>query len=911
MRRDQKQKPEGKRGFPGLLLLFIVGLVVILAFQNLSETKMANVSFSHQIEHLVNLDLLDEGQSRKTALNDNLVSFNGGFRENLTEAAKDRYRYINLLNQHYELQSLKAQNSAELDALARDAYNSVIYYLHISGMKAPLGGYVVVSKNYDTPESANSMIIKEVPKVPDSLTTLPEVRAQLENVAGERSQEKLVVVGQMLSSLIAEYRSPQLGIGNEGLKKQLSEAERNLNNVNESQTMGYSERLRAYQGIFATIEGVSAQLNNSVNGIRCYDLRYVRSYLEQVEKVAVINTDHRKNALQLSKARGKVSSVIWFYNNQEISTKELEKKNPEEYQRWFSHADKEWAAFETNKGNAFKAPDQPRTLALEKTFKTEEPTPNYFSYLFTFMPILLVGLLLYFIFTRQMKGGGSSAMNFGKSPAKMLHKSSQRVTFNDVAGIQEAKEELEEVVEFLKDSKRFKALGARIPKGVLLVGAPGTGKTLIAKAVAGEAGVPFFSISGSDFVEMFVGVGASRVRDLFEQARKNSPCIIFIDEIDAVGRHRGAGLGGGHDEREQTLNQLLVEVDGMDSSEGIILVAATNRPDVLDKALLRPGRFDRSVHVDLPDFKGRLEILKVHIRNIKVSEKVDLKEIAASTSGLAGADLENITNEAALYAARKWRKAVTQDDFRWALDKCRFGKERKSLVMNEEDMLTTAWHEAGHAVIALYLKSTDDVTKVTRIPRGQSLGATHFQEKPNRVSHKKSELLNKLVCLMGGRVAEEIQMKDYTTGAKGDIMMATAYAKAMVKEWGMSDKVGMISYSEDNQANLISGFHEREHAEETALLIDQEVKRLIDEAYAQAHKILEENYDKMKFMAEMLMEFETLDREDLDQIMDGTFDPKKKQAKIDDFTASKRREPPKLPPSLAKKQRKLRDNPAT
>lgn len=440
MKRDQKQKPEGKRGFPGLLLLFIIGLVVILAFQNLSETKMANVSFSHQIEHLVNLDLLDEGHSRKTALNDNLVSFNGLFRENLTEAAKDRYRYINLLNQHHELNALKGEVSADLDTAYRDAYNSMVYYLQISGAKLPLGGYIVVPRNFDTPDSSNALVIKEIPSKADSLVTLPQVKKELDALSSERSQERLLNVGQTLTSLLGEYRSEQLGIGDERLKKELGDANKKLSAASQLTSMGYSERLQEYNQVFATIESISAQLNNPIEGVRGSGIRHVRVYLEQVEKLSVVNTDARKNALQLSKARGKVSNFIWFYNNTEISTKELEQKNPSEYQRWFSHANKEWVAFEANKGYAFRAPDQPRTLALEKTFKTEEPAPNYFSYLFTFMPILLVGLLLYFIFTRQMKGGGSSAMNFGKSPAKMLNKSNQRVTFNDVAGIQEAKE---------------------------------------------------------------------------------------------------------------------------------------------------------------------------------------------------------------------------------------------------------------------------------------------------------------------------------------------------------------------------------------------------------------------------------------------------------------------------------------
>ncbi len=915
MKRDQKQRPDNKRGFPGLLLLFIVGLVVILAFQNLSESRMASVSFSHQIEHLVNLDLLEEGQNRKTSLNENLVSFSGKFRDNLTESAKNRYRYLKLLSQHHELFSLKSAQLAELDSSYKDAINSVNYYLLISSTKVPSGGYVVVSKNFDTPDRSNAMIIKEVAKSSEAVVTLKDVREQLAAFSYERSAdkspEKLAAAGQSLSTLISEFRSFRLGIGNEVLKKKLIDAETILNTSFETKGLSFAHRLELYNDVLSRVESVSSQIGTSANGISCGDLRLVRLYQEQVNNERTLSTDYRKNELQLSKARTKVSSVYWYYHNSEISTKELEAKNPEEFQKWYMQSEKEWTAYESNKGLAFRAPDQTKTLALEKAFKTEEPAPNYFSYLFTFMPILLVGLLLYFIFTRQMKGGGSSAMNFGKSPAKMLNKSSLTVTFNEVAGIEEAKEELEEVVEFLKDPSRFKALGARIPKGVLLIGAPGTGKTLLARAVAGEAGVPFFSISGSDFVEMFVGVGASRVRDLFDQARKNAPCIIFIDEIDAVGRHRGSGLGGGHDEREQTLNQLLVEIDGMDSSEGVIIIAATNRPDVLDKALLRPGRFDRSVNVEKPDLKGRLEILKVHALKVKIGENVNLKEVAQTTSGLAGADLENIVNEAALHAARKYRKAVSHEDFRYALEKLLFGKERKSMIMNLEDKVITAWHEAGHAVLSMILKVTDDVVKVTIIPRGQSLGATHFQEKANRVSHTIKEITDKLIVLMGGRVAEEIHNQNPTNGAKGDIMMATAYARAMVTEWGMSKKIGMVSYSDSGQGNLISGFHEKEHSEQTANTIDQEVKGLIDHAYNEAYRILTEHQEKMKEVAEMLLKFETLDREDLEKIMEGNFDSEEKQSKIDKYVDAKRREVPALPKSLRKKQQKFKDSPAT
>jgi ATP-dependent metalloprotease FtsH len=469
------------------------------------------------------------------------------------------------------------------------------------------------------------------------------------------------------------------------------------------------------------------------DGVRLGMLRCVRSYAEELKQYAQVEQELTKNTALLDKSRQKVSSVIWYFNNQELSTRALEKQDAEVYSHWFASAQQEWKSFEQNKGLAYRAPDQARNTVLERTFKSQEPPPNYFSYLLTVLPLLLVAVFLYFVFSRQMKGVGSSAMNFGKSPAKLMTKETNKVTFKDVAGADEAKEELSEIVDFLKDPSKFTALGARIPKGVLLVGPPGTGKTLIAKAVAGEADRPFFSISGSDFVEMFVGVGASRIRDMFDQAKKNAPCIIFMDEIDAVGRHRGAGIGGGHDEREQTLNQLLVEMDGFDTKEGVILVAATNRPDILDRALLRPGRFDRRVALDLPDIKGRYEILKVHARKIKIDSSVDLMDVARSTPGSSGADLENVLNEAALLAARKGRSAVTSVEVKEACDKVRYGKERRSLEMDEKEKLTTAYHESGHAIAGLVVTHSDPVDKVTIIPRGFSLGATHFmpQKKPS------------------------------------------------------------------------------------------------------------------------------------------------------------------------------------
>lgn len=904
MKKDNEMKSDNKKGFPGLLVLLIIGLILLLAFQNMTEQKRANVSFSHQLEHLVNLDLVEPKENKKTSLNDNLVTFSGRFRENLTELSKERYRFLSLLNAHFDLSDRKAQLVKDLDRIQAQVLSSVSYFLQIAGISVTEKGLVVVPKSFDTQERTNAVIVKERSKE-SGVTTLPEVRKNQSLAEENPTAENVQKFGDSLNALIQEFRSPKIGIGSEQHKKVLRLAETKVTAANQSSNMSLQEKLSVYKAELAGLESLIRELVTVQNDTRLYDLRSVRSYLEYVAMFANITAEEGKNGAQLEKAQAKVASVIWFFNNQEISTKALEGKNPDEYRQWFGQAKKEYDQFQSNKGLGFKAPDQPRNVILEKTFVSEEPSPNYFSYFLTFLPIIFIALLLYFIFSKQMKGVGSSAMNFGKSPARMLNKSKQRVTFSDVAGIDEAKEELEEVVDFLKDPARFTKLGARIPKGVLLIGAPGTGKTLIAKAVAGEAGVPFFSISGSDFVEMFVGVGASRVRDLFDQAKKNAPCIIFIDEIDAVGRQRGSGLGGGHDEREQTLNQLLVEVDGMETSEGIIIIAATNRPDVLDSALQRPGRFDRTVMVDLPDFRGRLEILKVHTRNVKMAKDVDLKELANRTPGASGADIQNIINEAALFAARKRRSAVTQQDLRYAQEKCTFGKERRSHVMDEEDKKTTAWHEAGHALIGLLLNTPDKVSKVTCIARGRSLGATHFEQKKNRVNYKKNELLDQLTVLMGGRVGEEIINKDPSSGARMDIKQATGIARSMVCEWGMSDKVGMVNFGEDSQKNLMAGFQERGYSETTANLLDQEVKRLCDEAYNRAKQILDEHMNTLTLMSETLLEFETLEREDLEQIMNGTFDPAAKRAKLLDFQAKLQKEPPPVPAFLKKEKNPL------
>ncbi len=478
-----------------------------------------------------------------------------------------------------------------------------------------------------------------------------------------------------------------------------------------------------------------------------------------------------------------------------------------------------------------------------------------------FVPIAVFLVILYLLFRQQIRMAGKGALNFGKSKARMLARDKNKITFKDVAGVEEAKDEVTELVEFLRDPKKFQKLGGRIPKGVLLVGPPGTGKTLLARAIAGEADVPFFSISGSDFVEMFVGVGASRVRDMFEQGKKSAPCIIFIDEIDAVGRHRGHGVGGGHDEREQTLNALLVEMDGFDTQEGVIIIAATNRPDVLDPALLRPGRFDRQITVNLPDVKGREEILRVHSKKVKLAEGVDLQVVARGTPGYSGAELANVINEAALLAARRGLKGITLSELEEARDKVRWGKERRSLALSEKEKTNTAYHEAGHALLLELLEHTEPLHKVTIIPRGPSLGSTMWLPEEDKYTNRKNELLASLVVKMGGRVAEEIVFGDVTNGASGDIKMATNVARRMVCEWGMSEKMGMVEYGEHEDYVFLGRdiSRARDYSEATAEQIDREVRKLLDDAYTKAREVLLANRDKLETIAKALLEFETLD----------------------------------------------------
>jgi cell division protease FtsH len=520
------------------------------------------------------------------------------------------------------------------------------------------------------------------------------------------------------------------------------------------------------------------------------------------------------------------------------------------------------------------SPDYPdlvkvlREKDVQIEVKPPDESPWYITFLVTWGPFILF-LGLWFFLMRQMQIGGNKALSFGKSRARMLTEERKKVTFSDVAGIDEAKEEVLEIIEFLKDPRKFQKLGGRIHKGVLIVGPPGTGKTLLAKAIAGEAGVPFFSISGSDFVEMFVGVGASRVRDLFEQGKKHAPCIIFIDEIDAVGRLRGAGLGGGHDEREQTLNQLLVEMDGFDTTEGVILIAATNRPDVLDPALLRPGRFDRQVVVNRPDLRGRSEILKVHTKKVPVAANVELEKIARGTPGFSGADLENLVNEAALWAARQNKKEVEIVDFEMAKDKVLMGAERKSMILSDEEKRVTAYHEAGHALMAKLLPGTDPVHKVTIIPRGRALGVTMQLPTDDRHNYSQEFLYNTLAILMGGRVAEELVFKHVTTGAGNDLERATDLARKMVCEWGMSEKLGPLTFGRKEEEIFLGReiATKRDFSDQVALEIDLEIKRLVTENYERTKRMLTEQMTSLKALAEALLEKEVLDAPEIDQIL--------------------------------------------
>jgi len=877
---DDDKKQDLKKNFPnGFIWFLLAAFFMAMMVQNFIETKFAKVSFSYQLEHLINLQLIQPEDSRKIALNDNLVTFSGKFRERITEEGKNRYKYLELLHNNHELSADKERVEKELGAMRSKVIDAAEWYLALTGTPIPTGGYSVIDEFFHGSDKNYSVVLLESPI--KKVVSLTDLEKQLALIQAAPTEQNVHAYGKSLAELLQNVRSPLLGIGNETMKETLKNLEIKISNPTLA-TSSLSDQLHLYAETSKELNQLLDSIGEEEGHVRLSQLRSVRNYKEALDENNRLSLKLEDNVVKLDKARQSVSSVIWYFNNQELSTRLLEKQDAEVYNHWFTTAKSEWDAMNHNRGGYFKAPDQPLNKVLEKTFKSEEPAPNYISYLIAMMPVLIVILILYFIFSRQMKGMGSNAMNFGKSPAKLLVKGQNKITFKDVAGVDEAIEELQEIVEFLKNPQKFTTLGGHIPKGVLCIGPPGTGKTLIAKAVAGEADRPFFSISGSDFVEMFVGVGASRIRDLFDQAKKNAPCIIFMDEIDAVGRHRGAGIGGGHDEREQTLNQLLVEMDGFDTNEGVILMAATNRPDVLDKALLRPGRFDRRVIIGLPDIRGRFDILKVHARKIKLDPSVDLMALARSTPGCSGADLGNMLNEAALLAARKNRTAVTTQEIVEARDKVLYGKERRSFELDESEKRTTAYHEAGHTVVGLIVKHADPVEKVTIIPRGLSLGSTMFLPKKNRVSYWKMELHDQLAVLMGGRCAEEVFVGDLSSGAQQDIEHATSLARKMVCEWGMSDKLGAMSYDKRSSDAQYPGMghDEKNYSEETAQTIDREVRLILDTANKRATEIIQEHKPHVELLTAMLIEFETLDSEDIRLIMNNEWDAEEKRARL-------------------------------
>ncbi len=874
-----RKDPNSSKKSPNNLMIVVLGVIfVILLIQNFLDTKMANVSFSYQLEHLINLDLINPAYSRKIATASNLVTFQGRFRDQLSDESKRKFKYLETLDEKNELIERRSQLIQELDEQRTKVTDAGALFVTISGLTIPSGGYQIFDEFFDTSDRQNSIEIKTVQ--PASFLSFDQVQAQYHQAFSDGGASSLLDDYQVL---VRHLRSPLLGIGDDTMKNMLKALD---NQLSAKQTLDSLAAATLVKKCSDDIKTVIDKLNQVEDHIRLRQLRSVRSYKDLLDSYFSTIQKLDDNAQRLEKCRQDVANAIWFFNNDEVSSRILEKQDPEVYHQWFVNAQEEWDAFDANKAGYFKAPDQPLNKALEKTFTSEELSPNYVSYLISLAPVLLILFLLYLAFSRQVKGMGGNPMDFGKSPAKLYPKGATKVTFKDVAGIDDALEELEEVVDFLRDPHKFTSLGGRIPKGVLCVGPPGTGKTLIAKAVAGEADCPFFSISGSDFVEMFVGVGASRIRKMFEEAKKNAPCIIFIDEIDAVGRHRGAGVGGGHDEREQTLNQLLVEMDGFDTNEGIIIIAATNRPDVLDKALLRPGRFDRQVVINFPDIKGRFDILKVHAKKIKLDETVDLMNLARSTPGCSGADLQNILNESALLAARRGKIAVSMQEVSESRDKVLYGKERRNLELDAQEKKTTAYHESGHTVVSLLVKHADPVDKVTIIPRGFSLGATQFMPKKNRVSYWKKELLDRLAVLMGGRAAEDIFVGDFSSGAKQDIEQATQLARSMVCEWGMSDQLGAVAYDERSEGGQylgMSSYKDKTYSERTAESIDSEVKKILDEAYQKAFTLISENRDVVELMTDMLLEFETLDAEDVLNIVERKWNSDDKREKVRKF----------------------------
>lgn len=905
----EEKKPEQKKAFSQTLLVALISaLFVIMFIQNIFDLKSARVGFGYQLEHLVNLDLLRPEDSKKTAAGPNLVTFYGQFREEKTDQSNARFLFLDLLEKQNQLLLEQSKIESDLQAAKSRVESAADLYIKVAGSSTQNNPLQVVDQYYNTGDRENSIEVTEKNGTSSSKTD-SFVSLQTLGKTIPENQEALKNNIKALDSIVSILRSPMMGIGNDEMKNKLKQIQGDLERVQStSPDRGDSSSTEtAYTSALKAVQSIVQKLGIEEDHVRLGDLRSVREYKDLLVKLGQVGSKLDDNRQKLDRAYGSVANVIWYFNNDEISSRMLEKQEPERYHQWFVDAQQEWNSFNEQKGASFKAPDQPLNTVLEKEFQSEELGTNYMGYLLSMAPILLLLFLLYLAFSRQVKGMGGNPMDFGKSPARLYPKGSNPITFKDVAGIDESLEELQEVVEFLKSPQKFTVLGAKIPKGVLCIGPPGTGKTLVARAVAGEADCPFFSISGSDFVEMFVGVGASRIRKMFEEAKKNAPCIIFIDEIDAVGRHRGAGIGGGHDEREQTLNQLLVEMDGFDTNEGIIIIAATNRPDVLDKALLRPGRFDRQVVISLPDIKGRFDILKVHAKKVVLDTSVDLLQLAKSTPGCSGADLANLLNEAALLAAKRNRTSITSQDVLDARDKVLYGKERRSMELDNKEKLYTAYHESGHAIVGGFVDHSDPIDKVTIIPRGMSLGSTLFLPEKNRTSYWKKELIDQIAVLMGGRIAEEMFVGDLSSGARQDIERATSIARMMVCELGMSDRLGSITYNEHQDSGSgIGGSRDKQYSEKTAQEIDDEVKRLLLEGNERAQKILNDNKDIVELMTQMLLEFETLDAEDVQKIFKREWNIEEKrtrlQSQLDRMKAStpstdpNRPVPPPIPP---------------
>ena len=887
----------------GFGIFIFIGAVVAGAFllQLALDTQVPRVSFGHQVEHLVNLELVDTGSLKKSATSDNLVNFEGQFKETIGEGARTKFAFVEHIHRINELNKAIAQEQSAEKKLQERCFESAAASIWLFDESVPSQGLgIATSSSLDflllgeqvsektlapffitlMPEKMSEYSSKGAKKL-KSTTRYPQLQTTYSTLSMHSKKDDLVQLLQGTKLFLEDLIAPPIALSSKDSKelvqRLLTQIQLVLDKGIDDKTVTNGSLYQLLKESFEMLKNVKQGLFSLEDGLRFSTTRSLREYKNHLATlrarlIEIVEIERQMQRVQLD------PQTRWYFGDKELSSQQLANLEPEEYSVWFYRAQAEWEAFASNKGKYFKAVDQSLTKALGSSFRSEELPPNYNAVFMIGAVIIMALMVLYSLFARQMKGMGGGAMSFGKSPARLLQKGTKKITFKDVAGIDEAKEELEEIVSFLKNKDKFTKLGAEIPKGVLCVGPPGTGKTLIAKAVAGEANRPFFAISGSDFVEMFVGVGASRIRDMFKEAKKQAPCIIFIDEIDAVGRHRGSGASGGHDEREQTLNQLLVEMDGFDGNQGIILMAATNRPDVLDKALLRPGRFDRRVVIDLPDIKGREEILKIHAKKVKLGKDVDLHRIARATPGASGADLKNILNEAALASVRHGDKDVSQASIAEATDKVRYGKERKSFELTKESLRATAYHEAGHAVVAMALKSCDPVDKVTIIPRGMALGATYTLPKTNRTGFWKKELHELMAMLLGGRCAEEMFVGDLSSGASSDIQRATQYARSMVCEWGMSSNMGAVCFSEPENSPFSEGsLGSKKYSDSTAQQIDREVKELITEAKVLAEKVLSEHTEQLELMAQMLIEFETLEHTDVEKIMDLSFSVKEKK----------------------------------